>query len=71
MLKVRNEDGTRMYTVRDIIGKINETEAAIRTAKKSAPKDAPFMAKDAKALYNNVLEEQVFQHGALPRTKKA
>lgn len=71
MLKVRNEDGTRMYTVRDIIGKINETEAAIRTAKKSAPKDAPFMAKDAKALYNNVLEEQVSQHGALPRAKKA
>lgn len=71
MLKVRNEDGTRMYTVRDIVGKINETEATIKAAKKSAPKDAPFMAKDAKALYNNVLDEQVAQHGALPRTKKA
>ena len=71
MLKVRNADGTRMYTVRDIVGKINETEATIRTAKKSATKDAPFMAKDAKAIYDGVLNDQIAQHGKLPRAKKA
>ncbi len=71
MLKVRNADGTRMYTVRDIVGKINETEATIRTAKKSATKDAPFMAKDAKAIYDGILNDQIAQHGKLPRTKKA
>ncbi len=71
MLKVRNADGTRMYTVRDIVGKINETEATIRTAKKSATKDAPFMAKDAKAIYDGILNDQIAQHGKLPRAKKA
>jgi hypothetical protein len=70
MLKVRNEEGKRIYSVKDIIGKIDETEASIRSAKSAATKDSPYKAQESKNLYNNILNEQIAQNGKLPRASK-
>ena len=68
MLKVRGEDGNRLYSVKDIISTVGETEKSIRMAKLS--KETKFTPADAKAIYTTMLDEQVAQHGKLPRAKK-
>lgn len=67
MLKVRKEDGTRMYSVKDIISTVGETEKSIRTAKYHG---TPIPPAEAKAMYTTMLDEQIAQHGKLPRAKK-
>lgn len=67
MLKVRNEDGTRMYTVKDIISTVGEKEKSLRMAKYQGN---PVSPADAKAMYNNMLVAQIAEHGKLPRAKK-
>lgn len=65
MLKVRNDDGTRKYTVKDIITTLSDTSKKVHQEKMSAPKDRPFRAKDEKALYDILLDEQVAKYGKL------
>lgn len=73
MLKVRNEDGTRKYNVKDIVETLDNANRQVLQAKATAPKEAPFMAKDEKALYSNLVEKQIEQYGKLPikRSKKS
>lgn len=67
MLKVRNEDGTRMYSVKDIISTVGEKEKSIRMAKLQG---TPVSPAEVKSMYSNMLDEQIAQHGKLPRAKK-
>lgn len=67
MLKVRDENGSRIYSVKDIIATVGEKEKAIRTAKLQG---TPIPSAEAKSIYTNMLDEQIAQHGKLPRAKK-
>ncbi len=67
MLKVKNEDGSRVYSVKDIIATVGETEKSIRMAKFNGN---PVPPAEAKAMYSTMLDEKVAQHGKLPRATK-
>lgn len=69
MLKVRNEDGTRKYTVKDIVNTLSETSKTVRQEKMAAPKDRPFRAKDEKAMYDILADEQIAKYGKLHQAK--
>lgn len=69
MLKVRNEDGTRKYNVRDIVETLDNTNKTVMQAKKSATKENPFRAKDEKALYTALADEQIAKYGKLSQRK--
>ena len=69
MLKVRNEDGTRKYTVKDIVNTLSETSKTVRQEKMAAPKDKPFRAKDEKAMYDILADEQIAKYGKLHQAK--
>lgn len=69
MLKVRNEDGTRKYTVKDIVNTLSETSKTVRQEKMAAPKDRPFRAKDEKAMYDILTDEQIAKYGKLHQAK--
>ncbi|MCM1264962.1 MAG: hypothetical protein NC200_02080, partial [Candidatus Gastranaerophilales bacterium] len=73
MLKVKNEDGTRKYNIRDIIETLDNTNKKVMNAKSNATKEQPFRAKDEKAIYSALADEQIAQYGKLPvnRTKKS
>lgn len=66
MLKVRDKDGSRIYSVKDIIAVVGDTEKSIRMSKLQG---TPISAADAKTMYSTMLDEQVAQHGKLPRAK--
>ena len=70
MLKVRDESGNRRYTVKDIMNKLNDANKEILKGKKASTKENRFTAKDEKAIYDIMLEEQIAQYGKLPRTKR-
>lgn len=67
MLKVRNQDGSRVYSVKDIISTVGESEKSIRMSKL---RGNPISSTDTKALYANMLNEHIAQRGKLPRAKK-
>lgn len=69
MLKVRNEDGTRKYTVKDIVNTLSEISKTVRQEKMAAPKDRPFRAKDEKAMYDILADEQIAKYGKLHQAK--
>lgn len=69
MLKVRNEDGTRKYTVKDIVNTLSETSKTVRQEKMATPKDRPFRAKDEKAMYDILADEQIAKYGKLHQAK--
>ncbi len=68
MLKKRNSDGTRMYTVKDIITTVKQAEQKICANKNAAPKT--YKAADAKAYYNTLLDSQIQQYGKLTKKQK-
>ena len=68
MLKVRDAEGNRIYSVKDIIATVGETEKSIRMAKLS--KETKKTPDEVKALYNSMLDSQIAEHGKLPRSKK-
>ena len=68
MLKVRDAEGNRIYSVKDIIATVGETEKSIRLSKLS--KETKKTPEEVKTMYNIMLENQIAEHGKLPRSKK-
>ena len=66
MLKKRNVDGTRMFTINDIIAMLDKAEAKIAANKKANP---GYRARDARRYYNHLYEAKIQQYGKLPRTQ--
>lgn len=55
MLKKRNDDGTRMYSIRDIREVLGDANKTILEQQKLSTKENRFSAKDEKAIYENLL----------------
>ena len=66
LLKKRNVDGTRMFTINDIIAMLDKAEAKIAANKKANP---GYRARDARRYYNHLYEAKIQQYGKLPRTQ--
>ena len=66
MLKVRNEDGSRKYNIKEIVETLDNTKKAAAQAKAN-----PFGgAKDEKALCNEILNNKIAEFGKLKRERK-
>ena len=70
MLKIRNADGTRKFSVKDIIETLAEGNRTTLKKKSLATKTERFTAKDEKAIYDSMLAEKIEQYGKLPKAKK-
>jgi len=64
LLKVRKEDDSRVYEVKDIISVLDNAEKAINK-KKQLSKD--FKSADVKAYYKEILEANIKQYGKIAR----
>ncbi len=69
MLKKRNADGTRMFTVKDIMNTLANANKEIIQGKNNSTKLNRFTAKDERAIYENIFEQKVAEHGKLQRVK--
>ena len=69
MLKKRNADGTRMFSVRDIMETLKEANKEILKGKANSTKANRFTAKDERAIYEGIFEQKVAEHGKLQRTR--
>ena len=67
MLKKRNVDGTRMFSVKDIIELLNKSEKTIAQTKAKNP---DFRAKDAKMYYDAIHADMVNSYGKVKRVTK-
>ena len=67
MLKKRNIDGTRMFSVKEIIELLNKSEKAIAEQKAI---NHEFRAKDAKLYYDNIFDDMVSKYGKVKRVTK-
>jgi predicted small metal-binding protein len=69
MLKVRNQDGTRKYNIREIVDVLNEANRHIMDMKEVAPKGTRITAKDEKEIYAGLLAHEIEKYGKLPIAK--
>lgn len=69
MLKKRNADGTRMFTVKDIMNTLADANREIIQGKNNSTKLNRFTAKDERAIYENIFEQKVAEHGKLQKVK--
>lgn len=69
MLKKRNADGTRMFSVRDIMETLKDANKEILKGKANSTKANRFTAKDERAIYEGIFEQKVAEHGKLQRTR--
>ena len=70
MLKKRNADGTRTFSVNDILDTLADANRSILEGKKQSTKLNCFSAKDERAIYDSILNEKIAQNGKLQRTKR-
>ena len=66
LLKKRNTDGNRLFTVKDIIAMLDKAEAKIVANKQANP---DYRARDARRYYNHLYEAKIQQYGKLQRTR--
>ena len=64
MLRKTDANGNRMFSVKDIIKVLDESEAKISEMKGANPQ---LRAKDAKAYYDSVFESMVDKYGPAKR----
>ena len=69
MLKKRNTDGTRMFSVKDIMDTLADANREILKGKAGSTKLNRFTAKDERAIYDNIFEQKIAEHGKLQKTK--
>jgi len=70
MLKKRNADGTRTFTVRDIMDTLADANRSILDGKAQSTKLNRFTAKDERAIYDKIFEAKVDEFGKLARVRK-
>lgn len=67
MLKQRNEQGERIFNIKDIINKLDKVEKEVVEAKKRNPN---FKSSEIKEIYNDEYIYFQYQYGKLKRKKK-
>ena len=68
MLKQTDNEGQRMYNIKEILAKLDLLETRVSNLKSAKGKD--FNSKDAKIVYQNEYEKLFEQYGKLKRAKK-
>ena len=71
MLKKRNADGTRMFSVKDILDTLADANREIIIGQNNSTKLNRFTAKDERAIYENIFEQKVTEFGKLQRARSA
>ncbi|MCR5265524.1 MAG: hypothetical protein K6E29_02890 [Cyanobacteria bacterium RUI128] len=69
MLKKRNADGTRMFSIRDILDTLADANREIIAGQSKSTKLNRFTAKDERAIYDNIFDQKIAEFGKLQRVR--